>query len=80
MNAQFTSLGPWLEAVIVPGILFGGVLTLVTAPLQVIHVVRAWRRVSANVRLWLGALTITGLIVMFLVVRYLAGWSSATWL
>ena len=80
VNAQFTSLGRWLEAAIVPGIVFGGLITLVTAPLQVFHAIRAWRRVSAGVRVWLGALTITGLSVMFLVVRYLVGWSSATWL
>ena len=80
VNAQFTSLGPWLEAVIVPGIVFGGLITLVMAPLQVFYAIRAWRRVSAGVRLWLGALTIAGLSVLFLVVRYLLGWSAATWL
>ena len=80
VNAQFTSPGPWLEAVVVPGIVFGGLSTLVTAPLQVFYAVRVWRRVSITVRLALAALTLAGLTVMFLVGRYLVGWSTATWL
>ncbi len=69
-----------MEIVVVPGIVFGGLTTLVTAPLQVFYTGRVWRRVSINVRLTLAALTLAGLSVMFLVGRYLVGWRTATWL
>jgi hypothetical protein len=80
VNSWFTSAPSYLETPIVVGIIFGGLATLITAPLQVFYAIRVRRRVGAGVRAWLYLLAVPGLVVFYLVGRYFVGLNNMTWL